>query len=73
MKILGISGSPRKNGNTVAMLNESLQAAQGDGAEVELYSVSGRNIQPCDGCWGCRGTGECHIRMICRSCMKKCW
>ena len=62
MKILGISGSPRKNGNTVAMLNEALGAAQGDGAEVELYSVSGRNIQPCDGCWGCRGTGECHIK-----------
>ena len=61
MKILAISGSPRKNGNTVAMLNEALKAAKGDGAEVELYSVSGKNIQPCDGCWGCRGTGECHI------------
>jgi multimeric flavodoxin WrbA len=62
MKILGISGSPRKNGVTVAMLDEALKAAQGDGAEVELYSVSGKNIQPCDGCWGCRGTGECHIK-----------
>jgi multimeric flavodoxin WrbA len=62
MKILGISGSPRKNGVTVAMLDEVLRAAKGDGAEVELYSVSGRNIQPCDGCWGCRGTGKCHIK-----------
>ena len=62
MKILGISGSPRKNGVTVAMLDEALKAAQGDGADVELYSVSGKNIQPCDGCWGCRGTGECHIK-----------
>jgi len=62
MKILGISGSPRKNGVTVAMLDEVLKAAKGDGAEVELYSVSGKNIQPCDGCWGCRGTGKCHIK-----------
>lgn len=62
MKILGISGSPRRNGVTVAMLEEALKAAKGDGAEVELYSVSGKNIQPCDGCWGCRGTGECHIK-----------
>ena len=62
MKILGISGSPRKEGNTVTMLNEALGAAQSDGAEVELYSVSGKNLQPCDGCWGCRGTGECHIQ-----------
>jgi len=61
MKILGISGSPRKNGVTVTMLDEVLKAAKGDGAEVELYSVSGKNIQPCDGCWGCRGTGKCHI------------
>ncbi len=62
MKILGISGSPRKNGTTVAMLEEALKAAKSDGAETELYSVAGKNIQPCDGCWGCRGTGKCHIK-----------
>ena len=62
MKILGISFSPRKNGNTVAMLNEALKAAEADGAEVELYSVAGKNIQPCDGCWGCMKTGKCHIK-----------
>jgi multimeric flavodoxin WrbA len=44
------------------MLEEALKAAQGDGAEVELYSVSGKNIQPCDGCWGCTETGKCHIK-----------
>jgi multimeric flavodoxin WrbA len=62
MKILGISFSPRKNGNTVAMLKEVLAAAKKDGAEVELYSVAGKNIQPCDGCWGCMKTGKCHIK-----------
>jgi multimeric flavodoxin WrbA len=62
MKILGVSCSPRKNGNTVAMLNESLTAAEGEGAEVELFSVAGKNIQPCDGCWGCTKTGKCHIK-----------
>jgi len=62
MKILGISCSPREKGNTVAMLNEALKAAKKDGAEVELYSVAGKNIQPCDGCWGCTKTGKCHIK-----------
>ena len=62
MKILGISCSPRENGNTVAMLNEVLKAAKDDGAEVELYSVAGKNIQPCDGCWGCTKTGRCKIK-----------
>jgi multimeric flavodoxin WrbA len=62
MKILGVSFSPRKDGNTVAMLNEALAAAKKDGAEVELYSVADKNIQPCDGCWGCTKTGKCHIK-----------
>ncbi len=62
MKILGISGSPRKKGNTVAMLTEALNAAKAEGAEVELYSVAGKNIQPCDGCWACVKTGQCHIK-----------
>jgi len=62
MKILAISCSPRKNGNTVAMLEKALAGAKGDGAGVELYSVAGKNIQPCDGCWGCLKTGKCHIK-----------
>jgi multimeric flavodoxin WrbA len=62
VKILGLSCSPRKNGNTVALLEEALKGAQQEGAEVELYSVSGKNIQPCDGCWSCTKTGECHIK-----------
>ena len=62
MKILAVSCSPRKDGNTVTMLNEALKGAKSDGAEVELYSVAGKNIQPCDGCWGCTKTGKCHIK-----------
>jgi multimeric flavodoxin WrbA len=60
MKILGISCSPRKKGNTIAMLNETLNAAKAEGAEVELYSVAGKDIQPCDSCWSCAKTGKCH-------------
>ena len=62
MKILAISGSPRREGNTVILLNEALKGAQQEGGEVELYSVSGKDLQPCDGCWGCTKNGECHIK-----------
>jgi len=62
MKILGISGSPRKDGNTVAMLNEGLKAAKAEGAEVELFSVAGKNINGCEGCWSCTKTGKCKIK-----------
>ncbi len=62
MKILGLSFSPRKQGNTEILLGEVLGAAKEEGAETELYSVAGKNIKPCDGCWGCRETGKCHIK-----------
>jgi multimeric flavodoxin WrbA len=62
MKILGVSCSPRKKGSTIAMLEKALAGAKVEGAEVELYSVAGKNIQPCDGCWGCIKTGKCHIK-----------
>ena len=61
MKILGISFSPRRQGNTEILLGEALQGAKHEGAEGELYSLSDKEIRPCDGCGACRETGECHI------------
>ena len=62
MKILGISGSPRKNGVTMAMLEAALGGSLAAGAETELYSVAGKDIRGCDGCWACSSTGQCHIK-----------
>lgn len=62
MKILAISCSPRLKGNTMAILKEVLRGAQAEKADVELYSISGKTIQPCDGCWACANTGICHIK-----------
>jgi multimeric flavodoxin WrbA len=62
MKILGVSFSPREKGSTVAMLKAALKAAEGAGAEIELFSIAGKDIQPCDGCWACTKTGRCHIK-----------
>ncbi len=61
MKILGISTSPRKTGNTAVMVEEVLKGAGQEGAETELFSVSGKKFQPCDGCYSCAGKGLCHI------------
>jgi len=70
MKILAISCSPRRKGNTVAMLGETLEAAEAAGAEVELYSVAGKDIQPCEPprlCWRLqplRGWGHDNIKEV---------
>lgn len=62
MKILGLSFSPRKQGNTVILLSEALDGAKQEGAQVELLSVVGKTLKPCDGCWACEKTGRCHIK-----------
>lgn len=62
MKILGLSCSPRRNGNTEILVGEALNGARHEGAEVELFSVSGKEIKPCDGCYACATKGECHIK-----------
>ena len=62
MKILGVSCSPRKKGNTVSLLEETLRGAAEHGADIELFSVSGKNIRGCDGCYTCFTKGECHIQ-----------
>ena len=61
MKILGLSCSPRKSGNTEILVGEALNGAQSEGAEIELFSLAGKEIKPCDGCYACRETGKCHI------------
>jgi len=71
MKILGISCSPRKSGNTTILLEEVLSGAKQEGAEVELFSVAGKNIQPCDGCWSCMEKGSCHIEDDMQSLLQK--
>jgi len=62
MKVLGVSGSPRKRGNTDILLSEALTAASKAGAETELLAVRDWQIKPCDGCRSCRQTGKCHIK-----------
>ena len=62
MKILGLSFSPREQGNTELLLEKVFAGAGQAGAETELYRVADKAIQPCDGCGGCFKTGKCHIQ-----------
>ncbi|MBW1848396.1 MAG: flavodoxin family protein, partial [Deltaproteobacteria bacterium] len=62
MKILGLSCSPRKKGNTVTLLEEMLKGAAEHGANTEFFSISGKDIRGCDSCYSCFTKGECHIQ-----------
>ena len=61
MKVLGICCSPRR-GNTEVMVQAALDKAQEAGAEIELVTLSGKTISPCDACCACIKTGKCHIK-----------
>jgi multimeric flavodoxin WrbA len=62
MKILGLSFSPREQGNTELLLERVFAGASREGADTELYRAADKNIKPCDGCGTCFKTGECHIK-----------
>jgi multimeric flavodoxin WrbA len=62
LKILGLCCSQRKGGNSEFLLSEVLEGAKEEGAVVELYSISGKDIKPCDGCHACMKTEKCHIK-----------
>jgi len=57
--VLGISGSPRKNGNSETLLDWTLEAATEEGARVEKIRVCDLKFQPCLECGACNTTGVC--------------
>lgn len=62
MKIVGIIGSPRKNGNTDTLVSSVLKGAYEYGAETEKIYLSDLNFKGCIGCEGCKKTGKCVIK-----------
>ena len=59
--VVGVSCSPRKDGNTDIMVQQVLRAAGKTLARVEFLRIAEMEITPCDGCWTCAETGRCHI------------
>jgi multimeric flavodoxin WrbA len=62
VRILGIVGSPRKNGNTEIMVRDALKYAEDSGAETDIFLIAENTVAPCDGCEACTKTGVCHIK-----------
>ena len=61
-KVLILSGSPRKNGNSDILCDEFARGAAEAGNHVEKIRVSEKNIGFCRACYACRGTGVCAIK-----------
>lgn len=58
-KVLILSGSPRKRGNSDLLCDEFLLGAEKAGNEVEKIFISNKKIGYCTGCYTCSQTGKC--------------
>ena len=59
MKVLGISGSPRRGGNTDLLLDAVMRGAASRGAAVKTIILNDLDIAPCQHCDACLKTGNC--------------
>lgn len=59
MKILTISSSPRKGGNSDVLCDRFLKGAQEAGHETEKVRLAEMALAPCDGCYQCSKAKEC--------------
>jgi multimeric flavodoxin WrbA len=58
-RILGVVGSPRKNGNTHVLVSALLEAACEAGATAETLLLGELTIRECDGCHACWSDKPC--------------
>ena len=57
-KIVVITGSPRKNGNSFAMTDAFIQAAEAKGHQVTRFDAAMMNVGGCHACETCLKTGK---------------
>lgn len=58
-RVIGLSGSPRRGGNTETLLDEALKGASSAGASASKIILNELIFRPCQGCGGCDRTGRC--------------
>ena len=61
MKVIGIVGSPRKNGNTELLTKHTLKSISEEGLRTELIRLAGLEIKPCTACMACKKQETCSI------------
>ncbi len=61
MKVIGIVGSPRKNGNTNILVQQVLKGAEEAGAETRIFILNEMNYRGCQGCGYCKSHDKCKL------------
>jgi multimeric flavodoxin WrbA len=61
-KIVAIYGSPRRNGNTATLLQQSVRGATEAGATVTEFVLRDMKMSPCLEIYACKESGLCAIK-----------
>jgi len=61
-KVLGIIGSPRRQGNTHILVSKILEGAEAAGAQTQTIFLNDITIRECDGCHACWKGKPCSKR-----------
>ena len=64
MKVVAFNGSPRRNGNTVTLINEIFKILNKEGIETEMIQLGNKPVHGCTACGKCKEiqNGKCHIK-----------
>jgi multimeric flavodoxin WrbA len=64
MKVLGINGSPHREGNTSLLIKEVFKPLEEAGFETEIFQLGGKQVHGCTACGKCRETpaNKCYIK-----------
>jgi multimeric flavodoxin WrbA len=73
MKVLAISGSARKDGNTAAAVRQVFEVLEAEGIETEMIQLSGKKIHGCIACYKCFENKDkrCAVKDDVNDCIQK--
>ncbi|MBM3420819.1 MAG: flavodoxin family protein [Bacteroidetes bacterium] len=62
MRVIGINGSPRKDGNTSILIREVLKVLSENGIKTGFFQLGGQDVRGCVACMKCKKKkdGFCH-------------
>ena len=61
MKVIGIVGSPRKNGNTNTLVQQVLEGVVETGAETRIFLLNEMKYSGCQACDYCKSHEKCKL------------
>jgi multimeric flavodoxin WrbA len=70
-KVLLLSASPKKEGNTAQLLKDCARVIEEGGVEAEVISLAGKSVSACIACGKCEGRGSCSIDDIVNTLIEK--